>query len=92
MKAPQVSISSPLSAAACWAAAARAVSGLPSAVVNSDPTINPRPRTSPTASVARSRAPESSWLPRSAALATNPSSSITLIVASAAAQETAFAP
>src|SRR5699024_5028117 len=41
MYAPQVSISRPLAAAACWAAAARALSGRPSGVVNSEPTSRP---------------------------------------------------
>src|SRR5699024_8829597 len=92
MYAPQVSISSPFCAASFCAAEARWGSGLPSAVVNSEPTIRPRPRTSPIPATARSRAPESSCSPRSAAFSTRCSSAITSKVALAAAHATALPP
>src|SRR5207248_4673114 len=92
--APQVSSSKPLFDAACCTAAAVAVSGRPSAVVNSVPTKSPSPRTSPIDGVlsATSRAPSISCRPRSAAFSTRPSSWMTSSVASAAAHETALPP
>src|SRR4051794_1622266 len=94
MYGPQVSSSRPFFDAVCWAAAAVAASGSPSAVVNSEPTSSPSPRTSPIAGVlsAINRAPSSSWRPRSAAFSTRFSRWMTSRVAIAAAHETALPP
>src|SRR4051812_3345835 len=94
MYGPQVSSSRPFLAAVCCAAAAVAASGSPSAVVNSEPTSSPSPRTSPIAGVlsAITRAPSNSWRPRSAAFSTRFSCWMTSSVAIAAAHETALPP